>query len=300
MMRISPTPASWAMLLLLTTALLVSGCSRFNLAYRNLDLIAAWHLDDYLDMNREQRRFLRTEVRDHLAWHCEHQLPHDLATLRTLQQQVHAGMLDAPILAEHYRDLQAAIGKLTERVTPSGIELLRSLDDHQVQHLATTMAEQHREHQAQYLSGSMQDQIRERAERMSERIEFWTGHLSAQQRQRILAWSHGLGEQNRLWLENRQRWQAELLEALQQRNDPSLEERLRHLLQDGDSLVSDTYRSLRARNEAATLALLAELFQLADVSQRRHLEGRLQALSDDLASLDCLPEPSDAIMASHH
>lgn len=61
-------------LLVLSTLLLV-GCNRMDLAYRNLDVLVPWSLSDYLSMNRQQKGWLDERLKAHLAWHCRTQLP---------------------------------------------------------------------------------------------------------------------------------------------------------------------------------------------------------------------------------
>ena len=43
------------LMVLLTLSLVITGCSRVGLAYRNLDVIIPWTLNDYLDMNAGQK-----------------------------------------------------------------------------------------------------------------------------------------------------------------------------------------------------------------------------------------------------
>ncbi len=289
-MRIRPTPGSKALLLLLAMVVTLVGCSRINLAYRNLDLLVSWSLDDYLDMNRNQQSRLREQLREHIAWHCRTQLPDDLDALQRMQRQIRQGELDERAIRSHYQDIRQAIQSVAVEITPTTVQLLRELDDRQVNQLAKALAENHQEHQEKYLAAPLPQQIRERAERMGKRIEQWTGKLDTAQHQRILAWAHTLDEQNRLWLENRQRWQAALLETLAERHEAGFEQRIARLLQERESMGTDAYRATLARNESATISLISDLYALSDTEQRRHLDKRLQRLRQDLGSLDCLPD----------
>lgn len=290
-MRSNPTPVFKILLLLLAMAVALAGCSRINLAYRNLDLLVSWSMNDYLDMNRNQQSRLREQLREHLAWHCRTQLPNDLDALQRLRQQVRQGELDERAVRSHYQDIRQAIGSVAVEVTPTTVQLLRALDDRQVLQLAEALAQDHQEHQEKYLAAPMPQQIRERAERMGKRVKRWSGKLDAAQQQRILVWAHALGGQNRLWLENRRHWQTALLETLSERHEADFEQRIAHLLQERDSMGTDAYRAALAHNEDATIALISDLYALADTQQRRHLDNRLQRLGNDLGSLDCLPEP---------
>ena len=76
------------LMVLLTLSLVLAGCNRVGLAYRNLDVIIPWTLNDYLDMNAGQKSWFNDTLKEHLAWHCTTQLPGYLDWLDRLQQMV--------------------------------------------------------------------------------------------------------------------------------------------------------------------------------------------------------------------
>ncbi|WP_312957859.1 DUF6279 family lipoprotein [Stutzerimonas nitrititolerans] len=278
------------LLLSIAALLLLSACSRINLAYRNLDILIPWSLNDYLDMNSAQQARLKAQLREHQAWHCRSQLPIYLEGLETLQREVAEDRIEIATLRAHRRKMRQAIEAIAVRITPSVSELLGSLDERQVRRLQETLAEKHRQLQEKFVEPELPRQIRERAERMQERVEQWAGRLDAAQRQRILQWSHALGEQNRRWLDNRRHWQAALVETVKQRHDTDFPARLAPLLQEPEAFWTDAYRRSVPRTEQATLELIRDLYAMASAAQRSRLSQRLQGLHDDLASLDCLDE----------
>ncbi|MHB0850122.1 DUF6279 family lipoprotein [Stutzerimonas nitrititolerans] len=278
------------LLLSIAALLLLSACSRINLAYRNLDILIPWSLNDYLDMNSAQQARLKAQLREHQAWHCRSQLPIYLEGLETLQREVAEDRIEIATLRTHRRKMRQAIEAIAVRITPSVSELLGSLDERQVRRLQETLAEKHRQLQEKFVEPELPRQIRERAERMQERVEHWAGRLDAAQRQRILQWSHALDEQNRRWLDNRRHWQAALVEMVKQRHDSDFPARLAPLLQEPEALWTEAYRRSVPRTEQATLELIRDLYAMASAAQRSRLSQRLQDLHDDLASLDCLDE----------
>ncbi|WP_313242610.1 DUF6279 family lipoprotein [Stutzerimonas nitrititolerans] len=278
------------LLLSIAALLLLSACSRINLAYRNLDILIPWSLNDYLDMNSAQQARLKAQLREHQAWHCRSQLPIYLEGLETLQREVAEDRIEIATLRTHRRKMRQAIEAIAVRITPSVSELLGSLDERQVRRLQETLAEKHRQLQEKFVEPELPRRIRERAERMQERVEHWAGRLDAAQRQRILQWSHALDEQNRRWLDNRRHWQAALVEMVKQRHDSDFPARLAPLLQEPEALWTEAYRRSVPRTEQATLELIRDLYAMASAAQRSRLSQRLQDLHDDLASLDCLDE----------
>lgn len=276
------------LLILLAFTLVTAGCSRMNLAYRNLDLLIPWSLNDYLDMNRDQQQHFRAQLREHLGWHCRTQLPDYLDSVELLQGQVRQGEIDEPVLHAHYRDARQAIQTIAVEITPTTTQLLRDLDNEQVRELGEALEKDRRERDEKYLQPPLAEQIRERSERMRERIDQWLGSSSAAQRQRILEWAHALGDQNRLWLGNRVQWQQALIAALDQRQEPEFAKRIETLLQDREALWSADYRAAFARAEQVTIDLVSDVYALSDPAQRRHLDEQLEDLRKDLSSLDCL------------
>lgn len=278
------------LLLLVAICVIVAGCSRMNLAYRNLHLLIPWSLNDYLDMNRDQQQRFRAQLRDHLSWHCRTQLPVYLDAIERLRHQVAQGDINEATLRAHYQDAKQAIQTIAVEITPTTTQLLRDLDDEQIRELSEAFADDRREHDEKYLQPPLEQQIRERAQRMGERVERWMGNINAAQRQRILDWAQTLGGQNRLWLASRAQWQQTLIDALAKRQERDFEARIATLLQDPESIWTTDYRNAFARTEQAAIDLVSDLYALADADQRRHFEAQLEDLHDDLSSLDCLGE----------
>ncbi|RYJ61299.1 DUF6279 family lipoprotein [Pseudomonas songnenensis] len=277
------------LLLTLLTALLISGCSRATLVYRNLDMLVPWSLNDYLDLDRSQQRELRERLRQHLAWHCSTQLPELLSSLQQLERESTSGQLEREDLEPHYHGVREAMHSIAVEVTPTATDLLRALSDAQVDELRRSLEENRREHREKYLEPPLEQQIRERAERMQERLQYWFGTLNAEQRQRVLLWAHTLGEQNRRWLDNRERWQQMLLAAVEERHADDFDARIARLLQEREALMNESDRATLQRAERAGLDLVADLHALADDGQRAHLTNRLAQLQTDFGSLKCLP-----------
>jgi len=288
-MQIRQAPGCKTILILLAVAVMLSGCSRMNLAYRNLDLLIPWSLNDYLDMNRDQQTRFRAQLQEHISWHCRTQLPGYLALIERLQTQVHQGSLDESAFRAHYENAQEAIQAIALEITPTTVQLLRDLEDRQVRELDEQFEEDRHKREKKYLEPSVDQQIRERADRMQERVKEWLGNVSAAQRQRILEWAHALGEQNQLWLDNRAQWQRSLVDAVRNRHRADFDERIARLLQDREVYWTAPYRAAFPAIEQATIDLIVDLYDMADASQRRHIEERLEDMRSDLGSLECLP-----------
>ncbi|AMA45132.1 DUF6279 family lipoprotein [Pseudomonas alabamensis] len=288
-----PTRLSLRLRALLLTVLVLSSlaaCSRIDLAYRNLDVLVPWSLNDYLDMDREQKRWLDQRLHQHLAWHCQTQLPGYLHWLDRVRTMVAQNAVTDAALRQRTEEAREAIGRVAEAITPSATELLAGLSDAQVGELREAFAKDIRERRAEYVDTPLAQQIDERAERMEKRLKPWLGALSPAQHQRVVQWSQALGDQNRAWITNRAEWQQQLLSAVEQRQTPGFAARMAQLLQHKDSLWTPAYRQAFEQTETQARSLMVDLLQDSSPEQRQRLQNRLDKVRQDFSALKCLKE----------
>ena len=276
------------LMVLLTLSLVLAGCNRVGLAYRNLDVIIPWTLNDYLDMNAGQKSWFNDTLKDHLAWHCTTQLPGYLDWLDRLQQMVDSNQVTDAALQTRTVEAKQAIAEIAREITPSAVQLLQGLDDQQVKDMSDALAKDLRKRQDEYLKPPLAQQIKERAERMSKRLDAWIGPLSPGQQNRVTAWSTELGAQNQAWIGNRAHWQAQFIEALQQRHSADFQQKIQQLLVDRESLWTPQYRAAYAQTEAAARSLLVDVMAQSSPAQRLKLTQKIDKVRSDFQALKCL------------
>ncbi len=280
------------LLVVLSLSLVLAGCNRVGLAYRNLDVIIPWTLNDYLDMNAGQKSWFNDKLKEHLAWHCTTQLPGYLDWLDRLQQMVDDNQVTDAALQTRTAEAKQAIADIAREVTPSAIELLQGLDDQQVKEMNDALAKDLRKRQDEYLKPPLEQQIKERAERMSKRLDTWMGPLSASQQNRVTAWSIALGEQNEQWIGNRAHWQAQFIDAVKQRQSADFPQKIQQLLVNRESLWTPEYRVAYAQTEAAARSLLVDLMAESTAQQRLKLTQKIDGVRSDFKALKCLKAAS--------
>lgn len=276
------------LVILLTLSLVLAGCNRVGLAYRNLDVIIPWTLNDYLGMNAGQKSWFNDTLKEHLAWHCTTQLPGYLDWLDRLQQMVDNNQVTDAALQARTVEAKQAIAEVAREITPSAIQLLQGLDDQQVKEMSDALAKDLRKRQDEYLKPPLAQQIKERAQRMSKRLDAWIGPLSDSQQNRVTAWSIALGEQNQEWIGNRARWQAQFIAAVQQRHSADFPQKMQQLLVDRKSLWTPEYKAAYARTETAARSLIVDLMAESTPQQRMKLTQKIDGVRSDFKALKCL------------
>lgn len=275
-----------AALLIFTLAL--GACSRVGLAYRNLDVIIPWSLSDYVDMNGEQKDWFNERLKEHLSWHCTTQLPGYLDWLDRLQAMVESNQVSDAALQERTAEAKQAIAETAREITPSAIELLQGLDDKQVAEMNDAFAKDLRKRQQEYVKPPLAQQIKERGERMGKRLNDWLGPLSDKQKQRVVAWTNALGDQNTQWIANRAHWQQQFSAAVAQRQSPEFPQRIETLLVNRERLWTADYRKAYANTEAQARSLFVDLMAESTPQQRERLLKKIEGVRKDFNDLKCL------------
>ena len=273
---------------ILTLSLALGACSRVGLAYRNLDVIIPWTLSDYLDMNGEQKGWFNERLKEHLSWHCTTQLPGYLDWLDRLQTMVENNQVTDEALQARTQEAKEAIAQTAREITPSAIVLLQGLDDKQVAEMNEAFAKDQRKRQDEYLKPSLDQQIKDRTRRMEKRLDDWLGPLSSTQKQRVVAWSAALGDQNTQWIANRAHWQKQFSAAVAQRQSPEFAQRIETLLVNRESLWTPAYRQAFAATEAQARSLFVDLMAESTPAQRERLLKKIEGVRKDFNDLKCL------------
>ncbi|QKF49375.1 DUF6279 family lipoprotein [Pseudomonas graminis] len=266
---------------------LLAGCSQIGLTYRHLDFIIPWSLNDYLDMNASQKDWLDERLKEHLSWHCTTQIPGYLDWLDRLQGMVENNQVNQEQLKARTAEARQAIATLSKEITPSAVELLRQLDDQQVGEMQAAFAKDLRKHEDEYVDQPLDKQISERAQRMEKRLTPWMGKLNAAQQARVMQWSTSLGEQNRLWIDNRAHWQSLLLAAVKQRKAGDFDQKIASLLQDRQTFWTPEYRATYDHTEQAAISLIADLMAQSTADQRQKLLAKITDVRKDFTDLSC-------------
>lgn len=266
---------------------LLAGCSQIGLTYRHLDFIIPWSLNDYLDMNASQKDWLDERLKEHLSWHCTTQIPGYLDWLDRVQGMVENNQVNQEQLKARTAEARQAIATLSKEITPSAVELLRQLDDQQVAEMEAAFAKDLRKHEDEYVDQPLDKQISERAQRMEKRLTPWMGKLNAAQQARVMQWSTSLGEQNRLWIDNRAHWQSLLLAAVKQRKAGDFDQKVASLLQDRQTFWTPEYRATYDHTEQAAISLIADLMAQSTPDQRQKLLAKIADVRKDFTDLSC-------------
>ena len=198
--------------------LLLYGCGpRF--IYSNLEWLIPQYVDDYISLNREQKRMLDKRLLQQLEWHCRTQLPVYVKSLRELSNDLSGA--NHPIdyermqyyknrFLKHWQDLMRHIG-------PDIADILKTASDPQLIELFENIEKQTQEYRSDYVDLPPSELVQKRQERMAEFLEEWISRLNPEQERAVLDWSEQLKPFAADRLQYREIVLAEFREMLEQR-----------------------------------------------------------------------------------
>lgn len=193
-------------------ALLAACGAATRLAYQTADVTLLVTADRYLDFEGEQRRLARESIERIHAWHRKAELPRYAALLDDAAARVGRG-LTRPDVEWAIAAVRARYAATVDAAVPYGAPLLASLSARNIAHLEQRFGIEDRK-RARTLSGDAAKQERTRVAAIVERVEEWTGRLSAEQHEPIRRFVRATADQPRRAHAHRLRMQRELVSGL--------------------------------------------------------------------------------------
>lgn len=273
--------------LLLSFGLLLGACGQTSLAYRNLDWLIPWRVNQYLDLDTQQKAWLKPHLQAHLNWHCSTELPRYVDWLQRTRDLLQASDPEAEHLEAQMVEVEQAFHIIVQQTNPTAVSLLRDLRPEQVERLYARMDKDNHEDRQEFLEPPLETQISERAERLEKRLRPWFGHINDVQRARIAEWASERRDQNQQWLENRARWQREFRTVLDARGDADFPERMTQVLENRRGAHDEQATQAYQASRQAMAALLSDLLTAADDKQRSRVSERFASMKTDLAGQVC-------------
>lgn len=267
-------------------ALLAAACASVTrVAYDNAPFAAAWLVDDWFDLHDGQRGWVKERLASLHDWHRSSELPAYERLLAQTAARAARG-LTAEDARQVHREMRALWLRLVRRAIPDMADFLAQLHPEQVVFLARKFDEDNERAVRESVRGTPQERLERRQKRYLERIEDWTGRLSAPQRDLVRARVAAMGDLTDEWLGDRRFRQSETIALLRSRpSRAQLEAGLTRLLVESGSWRRPEYvAKMKARDEQV-FAMVAELDATLTAEQRGRLHRRLAAYAADAAHL---------------
>lgn len=250
----------------------LSGCSTIKVAYNQADHIVAWTVDDYFDLNAEQKAAFKSRFERFHAWHRSTQLPDYAELLESAYQRVSSGAseADADWLSAAF---QTRLETMTRHAYKDAAAFLSRLSDDQIRAARKEMDERNRKFARERGVGASEDEQRRlQAKRQIERIEHWTGPLDSAQEAKVRAMSRALPSITEQRHQERLRRQTEFLALLEQRkNVDAFAPKLRDWVIGWQKSRPPEYQAQYARFMRESSRMYIAVLEMLTPEQRQHV-----------------------------
>lgn len=289
-MKLSIPPAAGRRLGALVPGLLVvvllipglSACNKVRFLYDHADWLVERWVDGKLDPTGPQLAQWRPVLAAGLERHRQDELPMLVAFLDEVERQAADGLARREItcLFNMADRIYRRHARLAAEVA---VPLLSEITGAQIDHLEASLAEDAEEYREEYLAPDPQEQAAERAERVTRRVERWTGRLDQAQREVVAAGIGGIPDMAPDWLDYRLAREAALLQLLRSGADAG--DLHRFLVESWVELAgwSPEADERLARVRRQTIELLVALDGQLSPAQRARFVGRISGLREDIA-----------------
>jgi len=281
--------------LLVLMLVVVAGCSSLRLAYNNGDTVLYWWLNAYVDLDRDQKGWVREDIDKLFDWHRKTQLKDYVEILRKGQKQVQGNPTQADLMAD-YSEIKSRTQSLLLKAAPDLADLARSLKPEQVAQMEKKFKSNNDDYRKKFLTGDQEKRQQLRYKKSMEQFELWFGSFSSEQEALIRKASDARPLDNEIWLDERSRRQRNVLSLVQKVQNEKLGKEATVALI--NTLIKDSFERLEHSDrkpffdafESSTAQMILTVIRIATPVQKAHAVKRMQGWIDDFNSLAAQPK----------
>ncbi len=264
--------------ILIAGVLLLSACT-LKPVYNNLYWLVPWYLEDYVTLDSAQEQQVRDELRVIIREHRTHQIPRYSDFLRSMKPALNGASEEQ--VQQYYIHLKTLWDELKALLAPAVIAFFQSLTPEQQQEFFDNLR-QHNAEQREEFRNSDIGWMEHHRERTKSLIEYFLGEVTQEQLVFLDEYLSQRERGNLIWVENRERWQALLLDALQNGGD---KETLQHLIVHSDDYWTEEYRRVLERNRSLAITMVSKISYTLTPSQQQYLSEQLDDMAAELDAL---------------
>ncbi|OBV39547.1 DUF6279 family lipoprotein [Janthinobacterium psychrotolerans] len=291
----APLHQRFTCVLLALMLVVVAGCSSLRLAYNNGDTVLYWWLNAYVDLDRDQKGWVREDIDKLFDWHRKTQLRDYVEILRKGQKQVQGNPTQADLMAD-YSEIKSRTQSLLLKAAPDLADLARSLKPEQIAQMEKKFKSNNDDYRKKFLSGDQEKRQQLRYKKSMEQFELWFGSFSSEQEALIRKASDARPLDNEIWLDERSRRQRNVLALVQKVQNEKLGKEATVALI--NTLIKDSFDRLEHSDrkaffdafENSTAQMILTVIKIATPAQKAHAVKRMQGWIDDFNSLATQPK----------
>jgi hypothetical protein len=198
---------------------LVAACSFTRFGYNQADTVAAWMVDEYFDLDSQQKQDFQKRFERFYAWHRTEQLPEYATFMRTAKGRVQQGLNRDDVLW-FVDGIRARVRTASQKAAPETAAFLATLTPPQIEALQRKWDKDNKKYMKEHkVNGTPEERQEFEAKRVVKTFKEWLTPLNSEQEQRVTAMVRDLPPIEQFRYAERLRRQKEFLAVLSQRGE---------------------------------------------------------------------------------
>lgn len=281
-LRLTKLSTTFSLLLVMSAGL--SGCAFKRIIFDRLDWVVMYQIDDYLDLDKTQKAKIKPVVGDAVSWIKKEKVPAAIDTLEKLELAARRKSYDENVNKTFTAQVDSIRAELATRYEGQIIDLLMSLSEDQIKHLAKRSAKMNKEIE-EVLEDKDVSQYDDFLKRQRKTLTEYYGELSDEQEKTFLATMRLTREQIERRLNERKRVQSFIQDTLRSKDRTKIGTMVRNFRDHGEVWQDKSYREYRSFSEKRWENFLLIFHKSLSDEQWKHLEKKLRETRKDLGQM---------------
>ncbi|XOV78310.1 MAG: DUF6279 family lipoprotein [Aestuariibacter sp.] len=265
--------------------LTLSSCSS-QFAYNNLDWLAYWYIDDYIDLDKSQKKEFDVHLAGWLSWHRQDELQKYKAHLQGIRQRLSEGPYSQEEILNEFDAGRAHWERLRNKLSPELSQFAVHLNEQQVASLFDELAEQNQEWEEELAERKESEYLENRIEDMEDGLKEYIGKLTLKQKNIIQDYAPQFISNSAEWLKYRRHIQAKAKALFEHRaENPEFTTELLQLMTNPEQYRHDTLNNNSDNNRRHYASFLADISATLTPKQEKRIFRKIDNLIEDLQDL---------------
>ena len=265
----------------LILTLFLGGCSSITFIYNQFDNLFPWYLQSYVDLDRDQKKYLDELLTPFFQWHRVEEMPKYAQIIGDLELAIN-DEIDIESIALITHNVEESWFRLEDQMIMWATPLARELSDEQINKFIQVLKTKTTQSEKKLLARNDQVYQSDSYKSLRKNLRRFMGSLTKDQLDLVKITSQEMRRVDAERIQSRKAFNEKLSLILQR--EQGWEERLKKITHN-DELVAENYQSTYAFNTDLIQQLLVAILNSRNDKQDKKLRTQLSRYKTDINSL---------------
>ena len=266
----------------LILVLFLGGCSSITFIYNQFDNLFPWYLQSYVDLDRDQKKYLDELLTPFFQWHRVEEMPKYAQIIGDLELAIN-DEIDIESIALITHNVEESWFRLEDQMIMWATPLARELSDEQINKFIQVLKTKTTQSEKKLLARNDQVYQSDSYKSLRKNLRRFMGSLTKDQLDLVKITSQEMRRVDAERIQSRKAFNEKLSLILQR--EQGWEERLKKITHN-DELVAENYQSTYAFNTDLIQQLLVAILNSRNDKQDKKLRTQLSRYKADINSLN--------------